>query len=278
MLVLREFLKLFLCEVNLVTLVKFGGSLITNKQVESSFREDVVRNLAIEVRQALDINPDLELILAHGSGSFGHFAANRFGTVSGVSSHEGWLGFAEVGSAAAELNHLVFSVFREVGVPLFHVQPSASAIAVDGKLFSMSVDSVRMSVENGLIPLLYGDVAFDSVRGGTIISTEAIFFYLVDYFSVDRILLVGDARGVYGEGGSVIPVIMPSSLDAIVRYLGGSSGVDVTGGMLSKVRDMLDIVSRYSEMTIRIFDFEKQGVLRDTLLNRSEPGTLICAD
>ncbi|MBN1319078.1 MAG: hypothetical protein JXA42_26580, partial [Anaerolineales bacterium] len=60
---------------NNVLFLKLGGSLITDKTRRETPRFDVIKWLAAEVREALDRRPDLKLVIGHGSGSFGHFAA-----------------------------------------------------------------------------------------------------------------------------------------------------------------------------------------------------------
>src|SRR5690242_18399189 len=88
---------------HMLTLIKLGGSLITDKHVEKSFRRDVVKRLADEIAAARAENPNLKLLIGHGSGSFGHFAAKRANTIAGVYSLSDWRAFAEVSNVAAEL-------------------------------------------------------------------------------------------------------------------------------------------------------------------------------
>src|SRR5512139_3099671 len=97
--------------------LKLGGSLITDKTAEQVARPRVIRRLAREVRNALNKRPGLRLILGHGSGSFGHTVANRYGTRKGVRGPEAWQGFAEVADTAAQLNRIVTSAFVKAGVP-----------------------------------------------------------------------------------------------------------------------------------------------------------------
>ena len=59
----------------MLTFVKLGGSLITDKRVENSFRAEAAARVAAEIQSALAQNPDLRLLIGHGSGSFGHVAA-----------------------------------------------------------------------------------------------------------------------------------------------------------------------------------------------------------
>ena len=95
-------------------------------------------------------------------------------TRAGVRSQEGWRGYADTALVAGQLNRLVVDALREAGVPVLPLQPSASAYCHDGELRSLDERPVRVALEHGLVPVLYGDVALDEVRGGTIISTEEI--------------------------------------------------------------------------------------------------------
>ncbi len=259
----------------MLTLVKLGGSLITDKRVEKSFRRDVVKRLADQLVAACVENPELRLIIGHGSGSFGHFAASRANTINGVRTAEDWKAFAQVSNVAAELNYLVSDVLQSAGLPVWRIQLSASLLSDDNHVISMSTDALSVALTNGLVPIVYGDVSVDSVRGGTIISTEKLFFYLTSVLSVDRIFLLGEVSGVYDHLGVILESITSVNYTSLLRSFGGSAGIDVTGGMETKVEDMLSVVSRFPEMTIRIFSGLEDRLLRDTLLGKASPGTLI---
>ena len=113
----------------MLTFVKLGGSLVTDKRVENSFRSEAASRVAAELASALRQSPDVRLLVGHGSGSFGHVAAERFGTMAGVHSPEQWRGFAHVATVAAELNYLIAKTLDEAGVPVWRMQPSASALS-----------------------------------------------------------------------------------------------------------------------------------------------------
>ncbi len=259
----------------MITLVKLGGSLITDKTIRASFREDAMQRIAQEIAGAIAQQPTMPLIIGHGSGSFGHFEAKQHNTMAGVQTPEQWRGFASVATIAAELNYLVAKVLHAAGLPIFRVQPSASAIAQDGNITQMALGNIESALARQLIPLVYGDVAFDAVRGGTIISTETIFTYLVEHLPVSRILLLGEVDGVYDLQQQVIPNITPANFEAIKPALGGSAGVDVTGGMLTKVEDMLALTQAKSALSILIFNGKTPGLLQSALLHQPILGTRI---
>lgn len=258
------------------TLLKLGGSLITDKQVAESYRADVAQRIASEIATAQAHQP-AALVIGHGSGSFGHIPAKKYSTINGVQSPEQWRGFAEVATIAARLSMLFTDTLRAAGLPVWRIQPSASARAYDGVLTGMELYPLKRAIQNGLIPLVHGDVALDEVRGGTIISTETIFTYLVAQLNVRQVILAGEVDGVYDTEGRVIPEITPANFDAVRPALGGSGGVDVTGGMLTKVTDMLALVQNRPGLRVRIINGLREGVLLNCLTGDETEGTLIHA-
>jgi isopentenyl phosphate kinase len=259
--------------------LKLGGSLITDKTRIEHARKPMIRRLAREIKAAREARPDLQLVLGHGSGSFGHVAAKKHGTREGVKDRAGWLGYAEVAAAAARLNQIVADLFVAEGVPVVSLPPSASARCDDGRLSYLDTFVLRAMLEHGLVPLVQGDVALDAVRGATIVSTEDVFIYLAREFQPTHILLAGEVAGVYEQHdatGAIIPVITPGNVKQYASALGGSHGADVTGGMLGKVNQMLDGVQHYPAIVARIFSGAVRGDVQRLLIDPDAPiGTAI---
>jgi isopentenyl phosphate kinase len=260
-----------------LTFLKLGGSLITDKTRVSTPRPDVLARLADEIAAALEARPDLQLLIGHGSGSYGHVAAERHGTRQGVRGREAWRGFAEVATIAAQLSGLVTDALHQTGVPVFRVQPSASAHCRAGRIVSMELEPIRRALAHGLVPLVHGDVAIDDEQGGTIISTEDIFIYLAEHLKPARILLAGEVPGVLDERGQVISKITPGNLETLAGLLGGSHGVDVTGGMAGKVQAMLSLCQAIPELEVYILSGAQPGLLADALIGPDAPGTRLSA-
>lgn len=259
----------------MLTLIKIGGSLITDKTSERTFRAEAMQAVAVEIQRVLQATPDQQMVIGHGSGSFGHYAARRHGTAEGVVTREDWLGFAQVAAAAYELSHYVLTSLRHQGIPAWRLQPSASALARDGQVTEMALHPLQTALANGLVPLIHGDVAIDAVRGGTILSTEAIFDYLTQQLPVDRIILLGEVEGVLSAEGTVIPAIHPGNFEHVAAAIGGSRGVDVTGGMYTKVQRMLDLTQQIEGLSVHIIDGRKPIGLYELMVYNRHIGTRI---
>lgn len=247
--------------------LKLGGSLITDKSQPETPRLDVIDRLASELSSALRQRTNLRLIIGHGSGSFGHVMAKKYSTHLGVSSAEEWRGFAKVALSAARLNYLVAEALDKAGVPVFRIQPSASALCEGGSMREMAIRPIEHSLSNGLVPLVYGDVAVDTVQGGAIMSTEDVFTYLALALKPDRMLLIGDYAGVLDSSGTVINEITTASFEQVNMALGGSQHTDVTGGMASKVSTMLALCAAVPNLSVNIFAGDEPLTLERALLD-----------
>jgi isopentenyl phosphate kinase len=274
--------------VSELVLLKLGGSVITDKSQPFAVREDVIRRLGREIRQALDDHPDLQLILGHGSGSFGHVVARKHKTREGVIGadevlrQESWRGFVETAVAAARLNRLVIDMLLEEGIPVVSYQPSASARCRRGDLMYLDTHPMKQVLEAGLVPLIYGDVAVDAIQGFTIISTEQVFDNIARELQPARIILAGIVDGVYdGDplrkvGASRYEKITRDNWEEVEVALGGSHGTDVTGGMFSKVRDMYHLALAQPPLQVHIVSGEIPGLVLSALSGSGKDiGTLI---
>lgn len=257
--------------LNLI-LLKLGGSLITVKNKPHTPRLEVLERLAQEIAEARAQDRDLQIVLGHGSGSFGHFPASKYKTRRGVKSAEEWTGFIEVWRQAAELNHLVLQALEKARLPALALPPSAMVIARQGRVATWNLDSLLRALGEGLLPVIYGDVVFDTVLGGTILSTEDLFGHLVRHVSPTRLLFAGNQSGVwkdFPDNTSLLSEITPKNFPQIESGLRGSVATDVTGGMADKVRQVLSMVVALSGLKASIFSGETPGNVRRALLGEA---------
>ena len=129
-----------------------------------------------------------------------------------------------------------------------------------------------MALAAGIVPVIYGDVAFDEVRGGTILSTEDLFSHLARALDPERILLAGLEAAVWQDFPArtrKIEMIMPQTFAEISEGLGKADGADVTGGMEDKVTQMLNLVQQNPELKVQIFSGADPGNIGRALTGES---------
>jgi len=265
---------------DLLVFLKLGGSLITDKTRPHTPRSPVIRRLAGEIAAACHDNPQLRLVLGHGSGSFGHVPAHRWGTRQGVRTPAEWAGFVEVWREASALNRLVMDALEQAGIPALPFSPMSAISAVNGKIANWNLTPLRSALQAGILPVVQGDAVFDGQLGGTILSTEQLFNFLAKQLLPQKILLAGIEKGVWADFPSctrLVDSITPENFPELENTLGGSAATDVTGGMLNKVAESLSLVEVIPGLEVQIFSGSKPGAVLDALGGQSR-GTRIYSD
>lgn len=263
-----------------IVFIKWGGSLITDKSKPFTPNLEIIDSLSQQLKKITTENPELNIILGHGSGSFGHSVGNKFKTRAGVRTKEEWLGFSKVWFAARELNSYVMQSLQKQNLPSITFPPSTFLNSSEGKENSVFLQTITSALNANLIPVIHGDVIFDDKLGGTIFSTEDIFFLLSKYFQPSKILLAGIEPYIwedYPKNTKPIKVINTNTFDKLQSKLQGSSSIDVTGGMSEKVRIMAEIINKFPKTKISIFS----GLIPNCLIQEIEDkpvGTLIISE
>jgi len=113
-------------------------------------------------------------------------------------------------------------------------------------LQSICTESLEEILKLDLLPVLYGDQMIDTAVGCTIVSTEKVLGYLALHlkekgYQIERIIHCGQTNGVYDEDGNTIPLINSKNFDQFAKAVTGCNGTDVTGGMIHKVEETLDL-------------------------------------
>lgn len=264
-----------------LVLVKLGGSLITDKRQDAHARHDVIQRLSEELASALGKAPrGCHVILGHGSGSFGHVAAHRYGLSERRLGDGPALAAAAVRGAAAQLHQIVTGALVEAGVPAWSWAPSNVMVAARGRPATANVEPLLAALDAGFVPVTYGDVVADRAWRASICSTEQVLLYLVRRLlkrglGVRRVLWLGDTEGIYDQEGKSLEEVNEHNAGWVRGLVGGSAGTDVTGGMLLRLRTARNLARLGVESWI--VDGRREGLLASGLEGGSLPGTKVCA-
>ncbi len=260
-------------------LIKLGGSLITDKGRDFTAKPDVIRRLAKEIKFAQKRLP-CKIIIAHGSGSFGHTVAAKYKTKDGLINDKSLTGLPLVADAAIQINRIVMKCFFEAKLPAVSFSPASIFLARKRLPKQVNTKTVFQSLKIGILPVLYGDVIFDQKCGFCIFSSETVLSILADEakpsFVDIKIIYCGNTDGVYDQNGKTISEVTPKSFKNLKRFITGSKQTDVTGGMLHKVGESLSLAKKGIETNI--INGTKPNELRKAILGNKTLGTLIRKD
>lgn len=248
---------------NVDFVIKLGGSAITKKDRPFTPNLEVIKNISLELSQ---IPNRPSLILVYGGGSFGHHVARKYvydDTITDIK------GAVEIHSAMFSLTKILTDHMLQQGLPIFTINSSSIFILQNGNLEAF-YRPLKLSLERGLIPLIGGDVVFDSSSGFRILSGDRIASLLAKTFRA-RVLAFGtDVDGIILDN-STVPRIKPQEIEGILDHMKQTEG-DVTGGMAGKLREVLRYLSEGGKSAI-IFNITRPGQLTRLLTGQEVIGT-----
>ncbi|MYD89753.1 MAG: hypothetical protein F4Y08_05350 [Caldilineaceae bacterium SB0662_bin_9] len=251
--------------------LKLGGSLLTDKTAQEVLQANRVKSICAQIATVLDERPELKLVLGVGSGSFGHFPAFQYGLAQGADHPDAWMGTAITADSAARLVRHVTGCLIKAGVNAWSCQPGSAWMAQGGRVRGGPADVLARALASDLVPVVHGDVMLDLEQRVCIASTEEIFRFLVPSLRPNRILLAGEVPGIMSGPAEQwretkpIPRLQLARSGDLPLVPGASRGVDVTGGMRTKLQLCLEMVEACPEAYVHIFDGRPLGAVQAVL-------------
>lgn len=280
-------------------ILKLGGSIITEKgAIKPTINDENLKRISKEIKKALNHpiknnsikdNPIKDknnynngLIIVHGAGSFGHPFASEYKIGKPFSGEEELRkkrkGFTLTQKWVKKLNSIVCDALIKEGLPVVSIQPSSFIITKNKRIESANLDVIKKYLENGFIPVIYGDVVPDleETIKMAVVSGDQIINYLAKHLMPRRVILGTDVDGVFTKNpkkysdAKIIPEV--TSLNDLESH-DSTTNVDVTGGMVGKIKELLEL----AEMGIEseIINAECETFIERALCDKEVRGTII---
>lgn len=255
-----------------IILIKLGGSVITDKSKPYTAKVDIIRRLGRELKK---VEKDYQIIISHGSGSFGHTSAKKYG---GSKGYKDKLGISKVSFDVQQINLIVTNALIEERLPVISLRPMSMILTDMGKIRSSFFEIVEEIISQGLIPVVYGDVILDKKWKTVIYSGEKTLNTIGSYLIgkghiIDKIIQIGQTDGVYKKNKKTIPVIIKKSWPIIRKHIHETTVKDVTGGMTHKIEDAF-LMAEKGIKTL-IINGKTSQELVNAVYNRKIHGTVI---
>jgi isopentenyl phosphate kinase len=256
-----------------VFVVKLGGALVTYKDDYCKPNTEIIAELG-DVLYSCWSQVKGRLILVLGGGSYGNAVPHRYNLVD--SSGE-WkpedLSLMTV--KTLELMSLVTGIFRERGLPCYPFQTSSYLVTHNGEPRHYWIEPIKHALSLGQLPVLSGDLVFDTRKGFVIFSSDRIPELFVESLPLKRVVMLTNVPGVmnYSSDSDIIRRVAIHDRDLLLDNAGASGHLDVSGGMKNKVKALLRLADLGVEGVI--CDGRTPSLLQGALFDPDPPGTFI---
>ncbi|MGZ4931467.1 MAG: isopentenyl phosphate kinase [Halobacteriota archaeon] len=247
-------------------LLKIGGSVITDKAREKTIKE---ANVCMVAQQIANTKVP-KLMLVHGAGSFGHPQAIKY-LSEGFSAQGIW----KTHAAVCLLNTTLVNELQSKNVPALPVHPLDHVVVDRGKIVEFNLVALQLMLENNIVPVIHGDVVMDRSRRFSILSGDQLVSYLARMMLPQKTGVGTDVDGIIYKG-KTIRHLTPANFERYRAGITGSDNMDVTGGMLRKVSELIDLAKLGIQS--QIFDATKEGNIAKFLAAGDDLGTTISAE
>lgn len=257
------------------TILKIGGSVITDKGEELKARTNIIDRLANEIQRANTNN----LVIVHGGGSFGHPIAQRYAIKDGLKEESQKIHFCEAHHVMTVLNGLLMDALVWHNVQAVSITPSSVIMTKNGRIDFFEEASLRKLLNMGFLPVMYGDAVLDIEIGFTILSGDQLVAALATRLNAERIIIGTDVDGLYSadpkveKTASMLENLTLEELTKLQSKFSKSTAVDVTGGMFGKIAELLPALEHGVPVTV--LNATEPDRVYQALVGERVKGTLI---
>jgi isopentenyl phosphate kinase len=253
-------------------IIKLGGSVITDKTKEQTFKQGVMDDLAASIKKS-----NKKLIIVHGAGSFGHILAKQYELNQGYKRFEQVKGFSLTHEMVQTLSSLVLKSLHKHDVPAVSISPHSIVKLDDHKLSKIDFTIFEEYLQNDFIPVTFGDVVLDKKLGFSICSGDLLVKALAEHFKPEKIVFAIDEDGLYTANPKIdtkAKLIKTADLKELEQLsITLDKHADVTGGMKGKI-DTIKNISKHGIDTI-LLNGNKPDRLYKVLVGENTVSTII---
>ena len=159
-----------------LVILKFGGSVITDKSIPFHVRTETIDQLSQKIAVALQTK-EMALIIVHGGGSFGHPLAHQYQINKGIdpSIPNQIFGIARTHHAMEDLNRYIIESLIANSLPAMTFSTFSSFFKdLNSNVKITCGPQLVAALSHQMIPVYYGDILFAENGNARIISGDEI--------------------------------------------------------------------------------------------------------
>jgi isopentenyl phosphate kinase len=255
-----------------LVVLKLGGSLITDKSTPYKLNEEVIENIANEIKDCFDLGKIEHLVLVHGVGSYGHPPVIEYSLHKGFRDKGQLLSMSKTQQIVNKLRIIIASKFIQKGIPINLMHASSVVVGKKMVIKRNPFESLKGFLSLGMVPLIGGDMMYDESMGFSVCSGDQIAVILSRVLNAKRLIFATDVPGVFDKDPKFdkqAKLVKELNIDDIEQFLSKSTDVtntDASGKMRGKLLTLLSIKNQIEKgLEIAILSMTKQGILKNYL-------------
>ncbi|MCX8188861.1 MAG: isopentenyl phosphate kinase [Nitrososphaeria archaeon] len=221
-----------------LVIIKFGGSVITDKSRPLSLNSGVLDSLS----KTLSIHNSKKVIV-HGGGSFGHYYAKLAGLNTKCKIVEDTNQVSLIRKSMLELNMHVINSLSLHGLNPYTITPF---------FWSKNLNNLKTLLykllSQNICPVFFGDV-LPCTRGFKILSGDDISYLLCRLLKPSRMIFCIGVDGIFPSSNMDGPIIRELDYKVVRKVIAKQSFLDVTGGIARKIK----IAYKISKLGVDVF-------------------------
>ena len=247
-------------------IIKLGGSVLTDKSKPMAARIDVIERIGEELKPAYP-----NMIITHGTGSFGHFLALKYRIHRGYhGKQEQSIGLGETKYWVTHLTQMVIRSLLDAEIPAFPFFASSLGVLDEGKFVKFDFEPLEGYLAMKVVPILPADGPVDRKYGALIASGDYLSLLMAEHFKAEEVIFTIDQDGLIWDN-EVLKKVSLEELKEIYDKM--EMGKDATGGMKGKLKYVIKILEL--NIPVRFVNLLKPGVLNNVLKGGNPLHTLM---
>jgi len=263
--------------MNNLIILKLGGSSIT-KKADNKFEMDynTLNRSALEIKNAIDKNPKLKIILVCGVGPFGHTNVTTYNLNGKIETQEQEKGVEKTKQDCAYVGSETVKALEKVGLYAKLILGTDICVQNERKVVSFNLEEYKKCLEEGIIPITTGTMVLDQSFKWSVMSGDQVIAQTAKHLNPKKVLMGTDVDGIFtadpkkDKTAKFIEEITKENLEEVLAQCGESSSVDVTGGMKGKLEKL---ASTLNGVPAEIFSLFVEGNLEKVLLGKEIKST-----
>jgi isopentenyl phosphate kinase len=185
-------------------------------------------------------------------------------------------GVAKVQMDVRDLNQMMMRSLEVADLPAASIPPGGCALLEEGRLRRLDMELFHRYQDLGIVPVTFGDVVLDRVRGFGICSGDQLMYRLAREFRPERIIFCADVDGIFtkdpnlDDEAELIEEVDRKVLDSLPRT---TRHKDVTGSIYGKIECMLRMAE--SAGGTMVINGMVEGRLRSAIKGESVTGSTV---